>query len=224
MGAPGGKSRTVLYDYAHDANVMHSGKSSLVGTFARLLEIDQGSILIDGYDLATIPRETIRQRLVAVPQDAPVLIGTLRFNMDPSGVHADADIQAVLGRVGLWDFFARTGKGLESEITTGSLSHGQRQLLSIGRAVLKGGKVVLLDEPTSSIDAETDGMVQRAVRDEFGGCTVVTVAHRINTIYPGSDVVVVMDGGRMAEVGAPEELLKREDGRFAQLVRDDAGH
>ncbi|KAJ6788261.1 hypothetical protein PWT90_02398 [Aphanocladium album] len=145
-----------------------SGKSSLVATFARLLEIDHGVIKIDGYDLATIPRDTIRERLVVVPQDAPVLIGTLRFNMDPEGRQSDADIQAVLSRVGLWEFF-KDSSGLDAEITTASLSHGQRQLLSIGRAVLKGGKVVLLDEPTSSIDEATDAAVQRVLRDEFQG-------------------------------------------------------
>lgn len=172
---------------------------------------------MDGYDLATIPRETVRERLVVVPQDAPVLIGSLRFNMDPEGIHADADLQAVLDRVGLWSLFHSSSGGLDTEITADSLSHGQRQLLSIARAVLKGGKVVLLDEPTSSVDEETDAVVQAALRREFGGCTVITVAHRINTIYPGSDVVVVMDGGRVAEVGEPEELLPRARGSGTEL-------
>lgn len=190
-----------------------------MATFARLLEIDHGLIKIDGYDLATIPRSIIRERLVAVPQDAPVLIGTLRFNMDPTGQHPDADMEAVLRRVGLWDSFENDG-GLDTEVTTASLSHGQRQLLSIARAVLKGGKVVLLDEPTSSVDEATDGAVQRVLREAFRGCTVITVAHRINTIYPGSDVVVVMEGGQVAEVGVPEELARREHGHFAQLIRD----
>lgn len=198
--------------------ILCSGKSSLVATFARLLEIDHGVIKIDGYDLVTLPRDTIRERLVAVPQDAPIFIGTLRFNMDPEGRQSDADIQAALSRVGLWAAF-ETGSGLDTEITTTSLSHGQRQLLSIGRALLKGGKVVLLDEPTSSVDEETDATVQRVLRDEFRGCTVITVAHRLNTIYPGSDVVVVMEGGQVAEAGAPDELMRR-DGPFAQLVRD----
>lgn len=190
-----------------------------MATFARLLEIDHGVIKIDGYDLATIPRDIIRERLVAVPQDAPVLIGTLRFNMDPAGQHPDADMQAVLRRVGLWSCFENEG-GLDTEVTTASLSHGQRQLLSIARAILKGGKVVLLDEPTSSVDVATDGAVQRVLREAFRDCTVITVAHRINTIYPGSDVVVVMEGGQVAEVGVPEELMRRDDGHFAQLVRD----
>ena len=154
-----------------------------------------------------------------MPQDAPVLIGTLRFNMDPAGQHPDADMQAVLRRVGLWSCF-ENDRGLDTEVTTASLSHGQRQLLSIARAVLKGGKVVLLDEPTSSVDVATDGAVQRVLREAFRDCTVITVAHRINTIYPGSDVVVVMEGGQVAEVGVPEELVRRDDGHFAQLVRD----
>ncbi|TQV95962.1 ABC transporter [Cordyceps javanica] len=154
-----------------------------------------------------------------VPQDAPVLIGTLRFNTDPAGKHADTQIRSVLCRVGLWDLF-EGGKGLETELTTTSLSHGQRQLLSIARAVLKGGQVVLLDEPTSSVDEATDGAVQQVLREAFERCTVITVAHRINTIYPGSDVVVVMEGGQVVEAGAPEELVRRQNGHFAQLVRD----
>ncbi|OAA63926.1 ABC transporter, transmembrane domain, type 1 [Cordyceps fumosorosea ARSEF 2679] len=197
----------------------HSGKSSLVATFARLLEIDNGVIKIDGYDLATIPRDIIRERLVAVPQDAPVLIGTLRFNTDPAGLHVDAAIEAVLRQVGLWDVF-ESGDGLDTEMTMASLSHGQRQLLSIARAMLKGGRVVLLDEPTSSIDEVTDGKVQQVLREAFQGCTVITVAHRINTIHPGSDVVVVMEGGQVVEAGAPDELLRRRNGHFAQFVRD----
>ncbi len=190
-----------------------------MATFARLLEIDNGVITIDGYDLATIPRNIIRERLVVVPQDAPVLIGTLRFNMDPAGQHSDADMQAVLRQVGLWDIF-ENDRGLDTEVTTASLSHGQRQLLSIARAVLKGGRVVLLDEPTSSVDEATDGAVQRVLHESFRNCTVITVAHRINTIYPGSDVVVVMEGGRVVEAGVPEELVQRQDGHFAQLVRN----
>ena len=190
-----------------------------MATFARLLEIDNGVLQIDGYDLATIPRNIIRERLVVVPQDAPVLIGTLRFNTDPAGKHADTQIRSVLCRVGLWDLF-EGGKGLETELTTTSLSHGQRQLLSIARAVLKGGQVVLLDEPTSSVDEATDGAVQQVLREAFERCTVITVAHRINTIYPGSDLVVVMEGGQVVEAGAPEELVRRQNGHFAQLVRD----
>lgn len=181
--------------------------------------MDQGTITIDGVDVSSVRRETLRERLVAVPQDSPVLIGTLRFNMDPAGERSDEEIQDALERVGLWKAFA-TEKGLDSEVTTGSLSHGQRQLLSIGRALLRAGRVVLLDEPTSSMDEETEAGVQRVLGEALQGRTVVTVAHRLGTIHPGSDVVVVMDGGRVAEAGAPEELLRRRDGLFAQMVRE----
>ncbi|KYK57921.1 hypothetical protein DCS_04934 [Drechmeria coniospora] len=193
-----------------------SGKSSLIATLVRLLEINSGIVTIDGLDLATLPRNVVRERLVVVPQDAPVLVGTLRFNVDPNQAHNDAAIVHSLDRVGLWTYFRNDG-GLDSEMRPGSLSHGQRQLLALARAMLKKGKVLLLDEPTSSVDADMDALMQQIIREEFKECTVITVAHRINTIFPGSDMIIVMDEGSIVEAGPPEELLARQ-GRFAQLI------
>ncbi|KAK0643329.1 putative ATP-binding cassette transporter [Cercophora newfieldiana] len=201
-----------------------SGKSSLVATLLRLLEIDSGTILVDGLDLATIPRETIRERIVAIPQD-PLIIAnmSLRLNVDPSATNPDAALIGALQRVGLWDgLLSDRPGGLEADITTASLSKGQQQLLALARALVlkEEKKIVLLDEATSNVDGETDAVMQRVVREEFTECTVITVAHRLDTIM-GSDVILVMENGRIVETGPPGVLLRKDEGRgeFARLVR-----
>lgn len=181
-----------------------------------MTDITTGTIEIDGVDLTTIPKFAARQILTFVPQDAPILHGTVRFNMDPEGIHGNEAITKALQRVGLWTVFAEKD-GLDEMLTLSSLSHGQRQMLSLARAILKKSKILLLDEPTSNIDEAADALLQKMLREEFVDCTVVTVAHRINTIFPGSDFVVVMDEGRVVEAGRPEELCS-QDGVFAKLV------
>ncbi len=199
-----------------------SGKSSLVASILRLLELETGTITIDGTDLSTVPRDIIRERLVTLPQDPLVLIGTVRTNTDPAGSAADTTLVAALERVGLWTTLQERG-GLDAEITTASLSRGQQQLLALARALVRlragggGGRVLLLDEPTSNIDTDTDATVQRVVREEFVDCTVLTVAHRMSSILD-SDVVVVLEEGKVVEFGTPEDLLSL-DGRFARLVK-----
>ncbi len=200
-----------------------SGKSSLVATILRLLEMEAGSILVDGQDLARLPRSTVRQRLVTLPQDPLILIGTARANADPYGLCSDADVEAALRRVGLWGPALEQRGGLDAEVSTSSLSKGEQQLLALARAVLevrtRRKRVVLLDEPTSNIDDATSATVQAVVLDEFAACTVLTVAHRIETIA-GCDLVLVLDEGRLVEAGPPDDLT-RAGGRFASLV---AGH
>lgn len=192
-----------------------SGKSSLVSTLLRLLELDSGTIAIDGINLATIPRETIRSRLVTVPQDPLILVDTVRFNIDPLSAHSDADIINVLERVGLWSVLQARG-GLEAEITGSSLSRGQQQLFALGRALLRKGKVLLLDEPTSHVDPETDATIRKILKDNFGDCTMLMVSHRLEGIMD-MDAVIMMDEGRVVEMGNPVELAKA-GGRFAALV------
>lgn len=190
----------------------------------RLLEIEGGTTLIDGLDLGTIPGETIRERIVAIPQDPLILANmSLRLNVDPGGTKPDAALIAALKRVGLWDgLLSDRPGGLEAEITAASLSKGQQQLLALARALLlkEGKKIVLLDEATSNVDGETDAIMQRVVKEEFEECTVITVAHRLETIM-GSDVILVMEGGRIVEAGPPGVLLKKDgvQGRFTALVK-----
>lgn len=200
-----------------------SGKSTLLLALLRLLPSTRGSVLVDGVDLAILPRDAVRSRLITVSQDLVFLPGTTRQNLDPYGGADDDDarLEAVLRRVGLWDAVAEAG-GLSAEFDEARLSHGQRQLFSLARALLRrrtggDGGIVLLDEATSSVDAATDALVQRVVREDFASHTVVSVAHRLETIVD-FDRVVVLEKGCVAEVGCPRELLARAGGsRFREL-------
>lgn len=140
-----------------------------------------------------------------MPQDPLHLHGTLRFNSDPLSRSTDPEIISALEKVQLWSLLSVRG-GLDAELTLDSLSKGQQQLLALARALLGRSKVVILDEATSSVDNETDGVMREVMKREFEGCTVVVVAHRLSSLED-CDVVVVMDGGRIVEVGEPGKLL-----------------
>ncbi|KAF8849622.1 putative multidrug resistance protein MDR [Acephala macrosclerotiorum] len=185
-----------------------SGKSSLLLTILRLLETPTGSLYIDGLDLSSIPVNTTRSRLTTLPQDPVKLPGTVRDNLDPfKSIKSDDDLVSALTKVNMYDAITTRG-GLDVEFDTLSLSHGQQQLFCLARTLLHKSKVVLMDEATSSVDQQTDEEVQKALKSEFADCTVLAVAHRLETIG-NSDVVVVVDQGRIVEVGNPQKL--RED-------------
>lgn len=154
-----------------------------------------------------------------MPQDPVILAGSLRLNVDPDTQSTDTVIKSTLERVGLTDLLKRIQ--LDDEIGASSLSRGEQQLLAMATALVKrphAGKIVLLDEATSNLDGDRDATVQKLLREEFGGCTMVVVAHRLDTILD-SDVIVVMDEGRIVEVGDPRELLCR-NGWLSRLVSD----
>ncbi|KAH8879372.1 ABC transporter [Thozetella sp. PMI_491] len=194
-----------------------SGKSSLVGTLLRLLELNEGTVIIDGVDLARIPRDVIRERLVAVPQDPLILVGTVRFNADPHSRASDEDITNALSVVGLWDTLKERG-GLDAEITASSLSVGQQKLFALSRAILQKGQIILLDEPTSNIDSGTDNTIRRILKEKCASCTILTIAHRIDTILE-SDVVLVIEDGQVVEMRTPQELMGM-DSRFSGLMNN----
>lgn len=191
-----------------------------MASILRLLELDNGAIIIDNIDLSTLPRESIRSRIVTLPQDPLILAGTVRHNTDPQGNASDDSIISALSCVGLWDALQQRN-GLDTDITGGALSKGQQQLLALARAVLQmrrdEAKVLILDEPTSNVDVETEATVHRVVREEFASCTVLTVAHRLASIMT-SDAIIVLDEGRLVEFGKPDELLTKS-GWFAKLVK-----
>ncbi|KAL3417375.1 ABC multidrug transporter, partial [Phlyctema vagabunda] len=203
-----------------------SGKSSLILTLLRLLEVESGSVFIDGVDISTLSRDTIRSRIITLPQDPIQLAGTVRENLCPGAIHVtggagedDARLVSALRKVSIWETVHERG-GLDAEFSKIALSHGQQQLFCLARAMLLVGreekKIVLLDEPTSSVDRDTDAAVLQVVRDEFKHCTVVAVAHRLDSIV-GCQAVVCMDAGRVVEVGEPRVLLAQEGSRFRML-------
>ncbi|KAJ9136431.1 ABC multidrug transporter [Pleurostoma richardsiae] len=194
-----------------------SGKSSLLLALLRLLDLSSGAILVDGVDLSTLPREQVRARLVAVAQDSFFLPGTVRQNIDPYDAAGDEAIAQALERVGLWGAIEEKG-GLDAKFGEDMLSHGQRQLFSLARAVLRKGRgrVMLFDEATSSVDHQTDAQMQEVIRDEFREHTVISIAHRLETIAD-FDRVVVLEKGCVVEEGNPRELLASGKGKFREL-------
>ena len=194
-----------------------SGKSTLLMTLLRLLDLDSGAITVDGLDLSTIPREIIRSRMIAIPQDPFILSGTVRLNADPTSVNTDAGNVSALGKIRLWPILLARG-GLEADLKEQPLSHGQQQLFCLARAMLRKSRILVLDEATSNVDGESDQLMQKIIREEFNKHTILTVAHRLDTIMD-ADRVLVIDEGRVVEFGAPDEHLGKEVSRFRQLHR-----
>ncbi|KAI9691968.1 MAG: hypothetical protein M1820_009646 [Bogoriella megaspora] len=210
-----------------------SGKSSLVAALFQLLHIQSGSIFCDDVDLSTIPPNATRSKINALPQEPFFLPGSVRQNLSPWSTNdartsktSDAVMTTALKRVGLWSKLEtlaskeRLPSPLDVEIgeAEGILSAGERQLLCLARCMLTPAPLVVLDEATSSVDCATDRQMQKILREEpFVGKTMLVIAHRLETIMD-FDRVVVMDAGRIVEIGRPGELLEREGGVFRGLV------
>ncbi|KAF2475450.1 canalicular multispecific organic anion transporter 1 [Lindgomyces ingoldianus] len=204
-----------------------SGKSSLVLTLFRMLDLSAGSIHIDSIHLHHLPRQTIRTRLIGLPQDAYLLPGSVRLNADPPKQSTDKAIMQALKDVQLWDIVVSKGDEskyahpLDVEVEDLHFSHGQRQLFCLARAILKRdkGNVVVLDEATSSVDAQTDSHIQKLLRSKFTSHTIIAVAHKLETILD-FDKVAVMHHGQLVEYGEPYKLLDIEGSWFKGLYED----
>lgn len=192
-----------------------SGKSSLIATLLRLLEIDSGQIFVDGVDISTVRRQEIRRRLNAVPQDSFFLAGNVREDLDPFQSATDERLTEVLRSVGLWDVFEPSG-GLESDIEEDMLSHGQRQLYCLARAIIRQSPILVLDEATSNVDAETDAAMQALLRSEFKHQTIISVVHKLQSVLD-FDRVILLENGRIVESGNPQELLDTPGSAFLAL-------
>ncbi|KAM0263319.1 hypothetical protein ACHAPA_008810 [Fusarium lateritium] len=198
-----------------------SGKSSMVSALFRMVDIHHGRILVDGLDISTIPREEIRTRLVGVPQDAFLIEGSsVRLNTDPAESLTDAAIEDALKAVELWDIVIKKG-GLDVPIEELHLSHGQKQLFCIARAMIRPSPIVILDEATSSVDARVDELVQRLLRERFQDRTVISVVHKLKSALDDFDMVVVLDAGEVQEFGPPRELLAKgpQASAFASMYK-----
>ncbi|GJP74244.1 hypothetical protein CLOP_g4860 [Closterium sp. NIES-67] len=197
-----------------------AGKSSLFNSLFRLVEIESGRICIDGQDLKLFGVTDVRRALMIIPQTPVLFTGTLRFNLDPFNERSDNEVWEALGRAHLREVVSRMPLGLDTEVAEGgeNFSVGQRQLISLARALLKESRILVLDEATAAVDVGTDALIQRTVREEFKGRTMLTIAHRLNTIMD-SDRILVMDAGMALEYDTPANLVLNEQSVFAAMVR-----
>lgn len=205
----------------------NSGKSSLLLALLHLVEYS-GTIRLDGRDIKTVPRKLLRTRITTVPQGGLELLGSVRFNMDPfkfgsrpqqeqDAYPNDEDLATILRCVGLWSTVAEAG-GLDATMAKLKLSHGQRQLFQLARAILHhgvtGSKLLLMDEGTASMDAETETRVRHVMAEAFSGCTKVIISHR-SALLAAAQVVVRLDQGR-AHVAGPDGVDGEKSGENGQ--------
>ncbi|KAJ4215793.1 hypothetical protein NW759_009654 [Fusarium solani] len=217
-----------------------AGKTTLITALLRITEPTSGRILIDGVDIHTVGLHLLRSSLSVISQDAILLAGTIRYNLDPFQQYDDDWLRQCLRRVGLDqpDSSSSVEQGSDCEKNHGSelvsaspsltldsevkenganISHGQRSLISIARALVRRSKIVILDEATASIDGRTDMELQVMLNEVMSDATVLTVAHRLDTIISTCDRVVVMDSGKVAEFDTIPTLYSRPDSLFRVL-------
>jgi ABC-type multidrug transport system fused ATPase/permease subunit len=177
----------------------------------RLVDPTDGEVIVDSIDLGSLSRNSVRERLVCLPQDPLLLPGTFEFNLDPeSNIKDREQIKRVLEQVQMWKIVEQKG-GLEANLELDGLSHGEQQLLAAARAILKkqtlpGQCILVLDEATSNLDSATEAIVQKAIQEEFKDCTVIAVAHRLETLRD-YDRIVVLDKGEVSEIGPAREMI-----------------
>ncbi|CAL5389388.1 unnamed protein product [Camellia sinensis] len=197
-----------------------SGKSTLISALFRLVEPESGRILIDGLNICSMGLKDLRSKLSIIPQDPTLFRGSIRSNLDPLGLYSDTEIWEALSKCQLKDTVSSQPNLLDSVVSDEgeNWSVGQRQLLCLGRVLLKRNKILVLDEATASIDTATDAIVQTIIRQEFPSCTVITVAHRVPTVT-NSDMVMVLSFGEMVEYDEPLKLMQTNS-YFSRLVEE----
>jgi len=192
-----------------------AGKSSIMSTLFRLVELSGGSITVDGVDIATIGLRDLRSKMAIIPQDPTLFRGTIRSNLDPFNEHTDLELWSALRQADLVGaeqaIEDKSGRiHLDSVVEEEGLnfSLGQRQLMAMARALVRGSQIIVCDEATSSVDFETDQKIQQTILDGFRGKTLLCIAHRLKTII-GYDRIVVMDQGRIVELDSPVGLFEQ---------------
>ncbi|KAM9843269.1 multidrug resistance-associated protein 1 [Aulostomus maculatus] len=197
-----------------------AGKSSLTLGLFRIIEAAEGHIFIDGVDIAKLGLHELRSRITIIPQDPVLFSGSLRMNLDPFDSYSDEEVWRALELSHLKSFVSGLPDKLSHECSEGgeNLSVGQRQLLCLARALLRKTKILVLDEATAAVDMETDNLIQSTIRSQFEECTVLTIAHRLNTIMDYTRVLV-LDKGEIAEFDSPSSLIAQK-GAFYKMAKD----
>jgi len=200
-----------------------AGKSSISVLLFRLVEPAGGRITIDGVDITTLPLHRLRSSLGMIPQSPVLLQGTVRQNLDPFG-----DRRGEAGEATMRDVLARAQLGeldLDARVGAGGvgLSLGEGQLISFARCLLLSTCVICLDEPTASVDKDTDAKLQALIRTAFSGRTLLCIAHRLQTVID-FDRLLVMEAGRVAALGTPSALLEDRSSAFSQIIDSGGGH
>jgi len=178
-------------------------------TLFRLVEPEEGSLLkIDDITITDLKLNDLRQRISIIPQDPILFSGTIRFNMDPFNEHTDQEIWEALENAGLKSTISELEGKLEADVRANgeNFSVGQRQLLCLARAMIRNSPILIMDEATASVDIETDAIIQKALRTKFSNVTVLTIAHRLNTIID-YDKILVLNKGEVLEFDTPKNLL-----------------
>ncbi|TMW67960.1 hypothetical protein Poli38472_007632 [Pythium oligandrum] len=198
-----------------------AGKSSLTMALFRINELASGSVSIDGVNVSTIGLKTLREKLSIIPQNPVLFKGTLRSYLDPFGEFSDDELWSCIRKVGLGDRISNEEKKLECPVEENgeNFSVGERQMLCMARALSRHSRIVIFDEATAAIDHETDQKLQRVIREAFEQSTVLTIAHRLDTILD-ADRILVLEGGRVVEFASPAELVKKGSGHFFELMQE----
>ncbi|XP_042034677.1 ABC transporter C family member 4-like [Salvia splendens] len=196
------------------------GKSTLIQVLFRLVEPSGGKIIIDGIDISALGLHDLRSRFGIIPQEPVLFEGTVRSNIDPTDLYSDDEIWKSLERCQLKDVVSSKPGKLDSAVTDNgdNWSVGQRQLLCLGRVMLKKSRLLFMDEATASVDSHTDGVIQKIIREDFASCTIISIAHRIPTVMD-CDRVLVIDAGLAKEFDRPAHLLERPS-LFGALVQE----
>lgn len=208
-----------------------AGKSSIMTALFRLAELSNGKIEIDGLDISKIGLNDLRSKLLIIPQDPVLFGGSIRKNLDPFDSSTDEHLWNALARSGLieqeeLEFVKAQDPNSENlhkfhlnrhvEDEGINFSLGERQLISFARALVRGSKILILDEATSSVDYETDSKIQRTIAKEFSDCTILCIAHRLKTIL-NYDRIVVLDKGEIVEFDTPLNLFNSKGSIFHQM-------
>ncbi|XP_062590611.1 multidrug resistance-associated protein 1-like isoform X1 [Saccostrea cucullata] len=198
-----------------------AGKSSLTLSLFRLIESAGGEIIIDGVRIADIGLHDLRSKITILPQDPVIFSGSLRLNLDPFNEYTDLQIWKALETAHLKSFVQSLTGQLQYDCGEGgmNLSVGQRQLLCLARTLLKKTNILILDEATAAVDFQTDELIQQTIQREFRNCTVLSIAHRLNTIMD-YDRIMVLDNGQVVEFDSPENLLAKKDSIFYSMAKN----